>query len=85
MLLSAFRLLAGTAASLPFLLGVALLFLLLLGAGAALGPRRLVYRSVSFRFVAFVFQLYFRVCGLYRATFLLVYSGFVFILFSLHY
>ena len=43
---------------LPFLLGVAFLFLLLLGAGAALEPRRLIYG-----FVSFVFQCYFHVCG----------------------
>ena len=53
---------------LPFLLGVAFLFLLLLGADAALGPRRLIYR-----FVSFVFQFYFHVCGLLRVIFLLLF------------
>ena len=49
---------------LPFLLGVAFLFLLLLGAGAAQEPRRLKYR-----FVSFVFQCYCHACGLFVSSF----------------
>ena len=76
---------------LRFLLGVVFLFLLLLGAGAALGPRRLIYR-----FVSFVFRFYFHVCGLFRVIFLLVFPvlflffiflpcfHFIFIAVSLH-